>query len=155
MAVRIVMWHYLWGMHTGPGVTWNPNVSDWKKNPQPYLVLLHIAGSITLFPQLSLPFLTSFVLFLPALLLLLVFCFAPPPHPRSAVTFSVVGCCAANLVRKYSHMSAHVLCMCASPANLLTLNVQNLNPGINLGSVDEIMFFFYEVTSLNYLTVLY
>lgn len=31
MAVRIVMWHYLWGMHTGPGVTWNPNVSNWEK----------------------------------------------------------------------------------------------------------------------------
>lgn len=79
MAVRIVMWHYLWGMHTGPGVTWNPNVSNWEKKRQSYLVLLHFAGSITLFPQLSLHFLTSFVLFLTALLLLLVFCFAPPP----------------------------------------------------------------------------
>lgn len=62
-----------------------------KKTPQSYLVLLHIAGSITLFPQLLLPFLTSFVLFLPALLLLLVFCFAPPPPPQICCHLSCCG----------------------------------------------------------------
>lgn len=117
-----------------------------KKTPQSYLVLLHIASSITLFPQLLRPFLTSFVLFLPALLSLLA---SPSQICCHLLCCGLLCCYFGEEIVSYEHTCVVYVCFASESTDS---QHSEQNPGINLGSVDEIVFFSW---SLNCLTVLY